>query len=127
MTASIHIFGLNHFLQNETAGWLTAAGLADVNAQKAQLYDCLRGIIGTHAIRTVAEEAKPDEWSMGRRIATDFSLSFIDITMPLAERAKFGTETPDYDRTTASREAAYRVFERFMFETIIPQTQSTLV
>jgi len=38
--------------------------------------------------------------------------------MPIVEREKHGVKTPDYDREENTRQAAYKVFEQYMFERV---------
>ena len=116
--AKIHIFGLNHFLQNCDSKCWTESGRADEQDQKSALGDFLRQIIPANRIEHIAEEAKFEAPCLGGKLAQEFGIAYSNITMPLDERQRHGVRTPDYDRDPADRQAAYRVFERFMFERV---------
>ena len=116
--AAIHIFGLNHFLQNMPDVCLTPSGIKDEREQKASLREVLRQLITTHKVDHIADEAKVVDQSLGHNIAQEFGLVYTDITMPLAERERHGIRTPGYDRNPEDRQRAYQVFEQYMFDRI---------
>jgi len=118
---SVHIVGLDHFLQNINDSCLTEAGIADERQQKAQLANVLRGILHDNGVHLIAEEGKLDGSCLGAILAKEIGINYIDITMPLEEREKHGIKTPDYDRDENSQKVAYRVFENYMFETVKSQ------
>jgi|GEM_PF-6948079 len=114
----VHIVGLNHFLQNLETECLTDAGKIDEIGQKTELARFLNETIQNCRIRLIAEEGKLDRPCLGSVLARQNGATHIDITMPFPEREKHGVRTPDYDRNPDSREAAYRVFEQYMFEEV---------
>lgn len=116
--SEIHVFGLNHFYQNVEARCLTAAGIEDERMQKAGLVDTLRQIIGENRIQLIAEEANFDRPCLGRILADESCITYTNITMPIAEREKHGIRTPYYDHREDTRQAAYRIFERYMFNRV---------
>ena len=111
----VSIFGLDHFHQNVETGWWTPAGIADEQQQKASLADTLREIIVQKGVELIAEGGKLDRPCLGRRLAAQYGIDDIDITMPIAEREKHGDKTPDYDSQGITRKLAYRVFEQYVF------------
>jgi hypothetical protein len=82
------------------------------------LADLLRKIIEEAEVELVAEEGKLDDSGLGTILAKEIGKSHIDITMPIIEREKRGVKTPDYDESDSTRNAAYRIFEQYMFEKV---------
>jgi hypothetical protein len=78
--ARIHIFGLNHFLQNAPNVCITPSGIEDEKEQKAMLRDALREMITTHHVDHIADEAKTVDQSLGYQIAQEFGLAYTNIT-----------------------------------------------
>jgi hypothetical protein len=122
---SVHIVGLDHFLQNVNDRCLTVTGIADERLQKARLADMLRGILHDADVNLIAEEGKLDGSCLGAVLAKENGLQYVDITMPLRERERHGIETPGYDRDERQQKIAYRVFEGHMFETVKSKKMDT--
>jgi hypothetical protein len=116
--ATIHIFGLNHFLQNLPAQCSTISGIEDEKQQKAYLRNALQQMIAAHGVDHIADEAKVVHESLGYEVAQGFGLPYTNITMPLGERERHGIRTPGYNRNPDDLQRAYRVFEKFMFDRI---------
>jgi hypothetical protein len=114
--STIHIVGLDHFLQNVTDLCWTEDGKKEERQRKAALADLLRKIIKEAEVELIAEEGKLDDSGLGAVLAKESGNSHIDITMPIIEREKRGVKTPDYDKDDTTRKAAYRIFEQYMFE-----------
>lgn len=114
----VHIFGLDHFHQNLETGCCTPAGIADEQQQKAGLADTLGEIIMQNGVELIAEEGKLDHSCLGHRLAQQYGIEHIDITMPIEEREKRGVKTPDYDFQETTRKAAYQIFEQYMFDRV---------
>ena len=113
--SQIHIFGLNHFHQNLEPGCLTPAAIADEQQQKAGLRATLCEIIAKNRVELIAEEARLDRPCLGRILAEEHGIDYANITMPIEEREKHGVGTPEYNREQATRMAAYKAFEQYMF------------
>ena len=115
---TIHIVGLDHFLQNISDRCWTEDGKKEERRQKAALVELLRKIIKEAKVELIAEEGKLDDSGLGVVLAKESGASHIDITMPIIEREKRGVKTPDYDRNECTRKAAYQIFEQFMAEKV---------
>jgi hypothetical protein len=115
---SVHIFGVNHFLQCVAPNCWTPAGCAVEAEQKAGLRTALEEIIMNNQVGLVAEEEKPARRDLGGVLAGEHRLAYIELTMPIVERERCGIRTPGYDRHPDSRAHAYREFERYMCEQI---------
>lgn len=115
---SVHIFGVNHFLQCIAPNCLTPAGCASEAEQKAGLRTTLEEIIIRNRVGLIAEEEKPTRRDLGAVLADEHHTAYIELTMPIVERERCGIHTPGYDRHPDSRAHAYREFERYMFEQI---------
>ena len=118
---TVHIVGLDHFLQNVQDGCLTEAGKKEESQQKADLANFLRKIIKENGVELIAEEGKLDRPCLGSVLAKERNTGHIDITMPIVEREKHGVKTPDYDKQESTRKAAYKLFEQYMFESVQAQ------
>lgn len=116
--STIHIVGLDHFLQNIGDHCWTDAGKKEERQQKAELANFLTKIIKENGVELIAEEGKLDGSGLGSVLAKKGGTGHIDITMPIVEREKHGVKTPDYDREESTRQAAYKVFEQYMFERV---------
>jgi hypothetical protein len=114
--STIHIVGLDHFLQNVTDLCWTEDGKKEEKEQKAALANLLRKIIKEADVELIAEEGKLDDSGLGAALAKERGKRHIDITMPIIEREKRGVKMPDYDKNDSTRKAAYRIFEQYMFE-----------
>jgi len=112
----VHIFGLDHFHQSLETGCCTPTGVADEQEQKSSLAHTLVEIIMQSSVNLIAEEGKLDHSCLGHRLSQQCGVEHIDITMPIAEREKHGLKTPDYDSQETTRKAAYKIFERHMFD-----------
>ncbi|HEX5423447.1 MAG TPA: hypothetical protein VFW94_07855 [Candidatus Acidoferrales bacterium] len=112
--SEVHVFGLNHFLQNIRAKCKTPAGQASEHEQKAALRATLDQIIRERSIDLIAEEA-PVEPCIGRALADEHRIGYVDLTMPICEREKFGVRTPEYSLHPATQARAYEVFEDYFF------------
>jgi hypothetical protein len=116
---SVHIFGVNHFLQPVDPNCLTPSGCADEAEQKAGLRAVLGQIIANNQVGLIAEEEKPGQRNVGAALAAEHHANYIELTMPIVERERRGIRTPGYDRHPDTRAHAYREFERHMFERIV--------
>lgn len=116
---SVHIFGVNHFLQWVDPMCLYAAGRADEAEQKAGLRAALDEIITANQVGLIAEEEKPGHRNLGAAIAEERHLNYIELTMPIAERKQLGIDTRTYQLRPETKAHAYREFERRMFEQIV--------
>jgi hypothetical protein len=67
--SDIYIVGLDHFLQNQQASCLTAAGAESERQQKQHCETLLRDLLRDGHIDLIAEEATFDGSSLGRRLA----------------------------------------------------------
>jgi hypothetical protein len=115
---SIHIFGVNHFLQCVAPNCWTPAGRGVEAEQKAGFRATLEEIITRNQVRLIAEEQKPPRRNLGAVLADKHHTAYIELTMPIAERERCGIRTPGYDGHPDTRAHAYREFERYMFEQI---------
>jgi hypothetical protein len=115
---SVHIFGVNHFLQCVAPNCWTPAGRAVEADQKAGLRAALQAIVIRNRVGLIAEEEKPGRRDLGAVLADEHHTAYIQLTMPIAERERRGIRTPGYDRNPDSRARAYQEFERYMFEQI---------
>ena len=111
------VVGVDHFLQNIEGFCLTTDGKGWEEKQKGALKARLEGLICENKVQLVAEEAKLDGNSVGKELADAQRCKYYNLTMPWEERTKHGIEK-DYDRSAETREVAYRVFERFMFDVV---------
>jgi len=116
---SVHIFGVNHFLQCVAPNCYTPAGWADEAEQKAAFRLTLEAIITENRVGLIAEEDMPARRDLGAVLADEHRANYIPITMPIVERQRCGI-IPGYDRHPETRGHAYREFERYMFERIAP-------
>jgi hypothetical protein len=116
--SKVHIFGLDHFHQNLETGCCTPAGVADEQEQKSRLADTLGEIIMQNGVDLVAEEGKLDRSCLGHRLAQEYGIEHIDITIPIEEREKHGVKTPHYDVQQTTRKVAYQIFEQYMFDQV---------
>jgi hypothetical protein len=110
---SVHLFGLDHFLQPVEPGCITPAGQTAEAEMKAALAATLSETISGHHVDLIAEEAHPTERYLGMVLAEQFGLPHIDITMPPDERARRGIPF-NYEEDPDTRTRAYREFERYM-------------
>jgi hypothetical protein len=115
---SVHIFGVNHFLQWVVPNCLTPVGCADEAEQKAGFRATLEEIISRNHVELIAEEERPDCRNLGAALACQHRIAYIELTMPIVERERRGIRTPGYDQHPDTRAHAYREFERYMFERI---------
>jgi hypothetical protein len=115
---SVHIFGVNHFLQCVAPNCWTPAGCAVEAEQKASLRTTLEEIITRNRVGLIAEEQMPARRDLGAVLADEHHTAYIELTMPIVERERCGIRTPGYDRHPGSRAHAYGEFERYMFEQI---------
>lgn len=83
--------------------------------QKEAFADTLCGIIVGNEINLIAEEGKLDRDNLGNRLAKEFTVRRVELTMPIKEREKRGIHTPQYDRDEKTRLIAYAAFEEYMF------------
>jgi len=111
---SVHLFGLDHFLQPVEPGCITPAGQTAEAEMKAALAATLTEIVSRHHVDLIAEEAHPTERYLGMVLAEQSGLPHIDITMPLEERARCGIPS-DYQEDADTRTRAYHEFEQYMF------------
>src|SRR5271156_516028 len=110
---SVHLFGLDHFLQPVEPGCITPAGQTAEAEMKAALAATLMEIISRRHVDLIAEEAHPTERYLGLVLAEQFGLPHVDITMPLDERAGRGISS-NYEEDADTRTRAYREFEQYM-------------
>ena len=115
--SQVVIVGVDHFLQNLDAVCLTSSGREAEAAQKNALRSRLEELISTHGLELLAEEAKLDRDCIGKQIADSHRCNHCNLTMSWDDRSKLGVSR-DYDETPESRVAAYRIFEKYMFEEI---------
>jgi hypothetical protein len=115
---SVHVFGVNHFLQCIAPNCWTPAGRVVEGEQKAGLRAALEEIMMKNRVGLIAEEQKPARRDLGAVLADEHDTAYIELTMPVVERERWGIRTPGYDRHPDTRAHAYREFERYMFEQI---------
>lgn len=115
--SKVVVVGVDHFLQNVESLCITPEGKSWEEKQKGALSARLEALIFEHKVQLVAEEAKLDRDCVGKQLADAQGCRYCNLTMPWEERAKQGIGK-DYDTTAETREAAYRVFERFMFDVV---------
>jgi hypothetical protein len=80
---SVHIFGVNHFLQPVAPNCLTLSGCADEAEQKAGLRAVLGEIITNNQVGLIAEEEKPGQRNVGAALAVEHHTNYIELTMPI--------------------------------------------
>jgi hypothetical protein len=124
--SDIHIVGLDHFLQNQQAFCLTAAGLESERQQKQQFERLLRDLLRDAHIDLIAEEATFDGSSLGCRLAQELRLRYVNITMPQDERDRLGLPI-DYEDREESKLAALKAFERYMAEKVNEQHEAQAI
>jgi hypothetical protein len=114
---AIFILGVDHFLQNLESNCMTVAGRESETTQKNSLRARLEELVSQRQPELIGEEAKLDRDCIGKEFAAAHRGRYCNLTMPWEERSKAGVNK-DYDRTDATRKAAYQVFEAFMFHQI---------
>lgn len=107
----------DHFLQNLESKCLTTDGRDWEIKQKEALRARLEALIAEHKVQLIAEEAMLDRDCLGKQLADAYGCKYCNLTMPWEERTKHGVGE-DYDGTPETREVAYKVFERFMFDVV---------
>jgi hypothetical protein len=114
MSKRCTVLGVNHFLQNAGDDCISEAGKADVAEQKQAFVNFIGTLVKEIKAGLIAEEGTLDYTCAGAVVGKDLGTTYIDITMPIAEREKAGIQTPGYDLNPETREAAYRAFEEYM-------------
>src|ERR1700722_16323345 len=115
--SKVLIVGVDHFLQNIESYCTTQDGRESEANQKQSLRARLEELVEKYHPQLIAEEAKLDADCLGKQIAKSHGLKYCNLTMSWEKRAKVGVGK-DYDRKDETRQAAYSVFEEFMFEQV---------
>jgi hypothetical protein len=115
--STVVIVAADHFLQNLESTCLTTEGKEWELTQKEALKARLQALITQHKVELIGEEARLDRDCLGKQLADAHGCKYCNLTMPWEQRRKHGVEE-NYEETREARELAYKVFERFMFETI---------
>jgi hypothetical protein len=115
--SKILVIGVDHFLQKPGSLCATPSGKESETKQKKALRARLEALIAEHKVELVAEEAELHRDCLGKQLASAHACRYCNLTMPLNERAKCNIEK-DYNKTSETRESAYRVFEAFMFRAV---------
>ena len=122
----IDIVGLDHFLQRLKPKCSTLEGRKSEKEQKHHFYEWLRELVVQKEAELIAEEADFDSESLGFALAKNVGLPHINITMPCSEWKKHGITWGDLI-AAETREAAFRVFELYMFEQVQAQEQEVIL
>ena len=112
---SVHIVGVNHFLQWIDAKCWSPAGRVREAEQKASFRGMLNEMVIANQVGLIAEEEKPGQKNLGAAIVEEHHLNYIELTMPISERKRRGINTETYERRPETKAHAYREFEDYMF------------
>lgn len=115
----IHIFGIDHFLQNADSVCFTEKGKESEAKQKAAFEAIIVALICQRGIELLADEAKLEGSVLTERIAKG-KCRYLNVTMPHPERERLGI-CKDYESDEQSKKFALEQFERYMFGKIQQQ------
>jgi hypothetical protein len=115
--STILLIGVDHFLQNIESVCITPSGKDWEAKQKVALRARLAELISGNGPQLIAEEAKLDRDCVGKQISDLHGCEYCNLTMPWEDRFKAGIKK-NYNERAETRDAAYEIFERFMFEQV---------